>query len=124
MGGKFGVENLKNLSGILADVLNVASRVIHGNIFGALGLIGSLVALRGVDFSVLGNELGELDAEEQEVIRQAFVARLDLVNKDVQAKISEGIGYVQETAALVAELVESGTKAVELFNKFKKLVGA
>jgi hypothetical protein len=124
MDSKFGVENLKVIVVAVAKVLNVASKVIHGNLFAALSLVEPLLSLRGVDFAAVGAEIGDLDTAELDVVRAAFVENLDLVNKDVQAKIAEGSASMLEAVALVEEAVSVGQKAIVLFAKFKALVGA
>jgi hypothetical protein len=113
---KYGVETLKSVVGSVAEVLNVASKVLHnGGIFALFGLTGPITTLQHLDWAAVKQELADLDPAERLLVEKAFSDRLALQDAAVQAKLLAGEGFLEEAV----ELVESG---VGLFNKGSDLV--
>lgn len=120
---KYGIDNLKAIAGATAEVLSIGSKVLKGNVLAAFQLLGPVQTLRGVDFSQVDEELGDLDAAERLQVQDAFNAKLSLEDKNVEAKIKTAVGYLEEAIGLVGEGVEIGTKALDLLKRVRLLIG-
>lgn len=122
MAGQFGVEESKEVAETLAKGLNVASKMVHGDFFAGLGLIGVLNGIKGIDFELFKKEVGELDQAERDAVQAAFVNNLDLVNKDVQTKIVAGTNALQDAVDLVTKALGLWKEAELLVNQLKSIL--
>jgi hypothetical protein len=125
MAGTYGVDEMKKVVGAVAEVLNVLSRFFHkGGVFTLFGLLEPIGRLKTVRFDVLKQELAELDAADRKAVEDEFKARLDLVDKAVQAKILAAVGYLDEAVQLVGEALGLVNSGIALVAKVKALLGA
>ena len=125
MGGVYGVQEFKEVAKSVAQAANAVSKLLNkGGLLSLLGLVEPLNALKGVDFAVLKQELGELDAADRAAVEAEFAANLSLHDPAVQAKILAGVGVLDEGIELVGRAVKLVNDSVDLVNKAKALVGA
>jgi flagellar assembly factor FliW len=120
----YGVENLKKMAAASAKIVSIGSRVYHGNYLALFGVLEPINVFKSVDFSVVDEELSDLEAVERKEVQGEFVANLSMINPEVQAKIVAGTDFVEEAIALVGEGVGVVNKGVAFVNRLKQFVGA
>lgn len=101
-----GIEGLKVLAKVLADVLNTASKLLHGQGLVVLfALSQDWGMLSNVDYAAVKKELSDLSAEERKEIEDVFINSLALVDQAVQAKIQAGVGVLDSAVKVVEDAV-------------------
>lgn len=112
MGGLLGVEQISKVLDVVVEGLNVASKIAHkGGVLSVIAMVDELSALGTLDFEVLKKEVAELDGEDAKRLNDLVAAKLDLVDKVVEAKIKalpslalECLAVAQEVLAVVAKV--------------------
>lgn len=125
---KYGVETLKKIALSVANVLNVLSKVINKQgLWHLIALKDSVEFWATVDLRVALAELKDLSESEREVVEQSYKDALDLVNKDVQAKISGFVDLLEKLADLAEDAYAAGESlyenAMKLYAQVRALLG-
>lgn len=103
---EYGIAQCKVLVGAVADLVNVADKLLNGGgIFSAIGAIGDINALKGIDFAALRLEIGHLDPVEGQQLDAVFKSKINLSNPAVQAKVLSGVGEMDKAIALAGKVV-------------------
>lgn len=111
-----GLEGLKQLAKILADVLNTGSKLLHGQGLVVLfALSQDWGMLSNIDWAAVKTELGALSADDIKAVEGVFLNSLALVDQAVQAKIAAGVNIL-DSAIVVVE------GAINVFNQAKNLL--
>lgn len=118
-----GVDNLKAVASDVAQLMNIGSKVLHGNYFALFGLGAILGNLQAIDFKLAGSELKNCDDANRLAIRQVFNSNLALVDAEVQAKIVAGEDFLDEAIVMVEEVVAEVKKGIDLVNRVKLFLG-
>lgn len=105
---KFGVENLKKVVALGIEIGNVADK--FGKAEGTANKISTLMALTdevlaipGVDFNKVKDEVGDLDDAEKAELLQFVKDKFDISNDKLEASIEGGLGIALKLEALVKE---------------------
>lgn len=118
MAGVYGVVEVSKILDVVVEGLNVASKIAHkGGVLSALALVDELSAIGSVDWDVLKKEVSELDADDAKKLQDLVSVKLDLVNKEVEAKI-------KAAPALVLEVLTVAQEVLAVVAKVKLFVGA
>lgn len=119
MAGEFGVDNLIKVSDLVLEAANVAEKISKEEGAGmakaahAMMLFDEIMALPSIEFSKLGKELNELDAEDKEKLNTHFKAKLDLQDDKVEEA-------VEKTFAMALKLEGVVREVIALAKEFKK----
>lgn len=125
MAGVYGVEGLKKIVGAVAGVSNAVAAVIHKKgLLHLLAVIDHINTVKGLDFAVVKQELGELDAADRDAIEHEFAVNLKLEDAAVQAAILAGVGCVDRAVELVGRAVDLVNEGKRLVADVKTLLGA
>lgn len=125
---KHGVETLKKVAEAVADVLNVGSKVLNKQgLWHLISLKDSVEFFTKVDLRVVLVELKDGNEADRESVESAFKAKLDLVNKDVQAKFGTFVDTLEEVADLAEDAYSTGValyeRTMKLVTKVRSLLG-
>lgn len=111
MDGKFGVENLKKVLDIVLEGGNVAEDIAkeEGNTMAKIGhvtqMFDELMALTGVDFSLLDDEIKELGDVDRAELLAHMKSKFDLENDVLELKIEEGLSLAKEASDFVLKVI-------------------
>jgi hypothetical protein len=120
----YGVEHIKVIVVSVAEIMNIASRVMNGSgLFALFGIMSPINKIRGSDMSLVLKELKDASATERTEIDKAFVGALELANKEVQAKIGTGAGYLEECITAVTDGLSVISRSQDLMARIKILLG-
>ncbi len=106
-----GIERLKEIVADVAGVLNAVSKFANkGGIFALAPLYGIATSVMKIDWALVKQEIADLSTEERAALEVVFQAELDLVKKDVEAKIEEAVLKLDQAIDLVERVVEAGKR--------------
>lgn len=124
MAEKYGVENLKVLIAAVCDVLNVTSEILANfGIWKLLGLSSVVQVLKGVNFDLVKQELGELSTAERLDVEAVFVQHLKLASPLLQAKVLASVNYLEEAVVLVGQGVDLVNGGIGLVKRVRDYFG-
>lgn len=119
----YGIEHLKTIMVGIAEIMNIASRVMHGSgIFALFGIMAPINKIRGTDMSLVLKELKDASPAERAELDKAFLGAMDLVNKEVQAKIGTMAGYLEECVTVVGDALSVVNRSQDLWARIKGLL--
>jgi hypothetical protein len=107
-----------------AEALSTVVKLLSGgSIFGAIGLLSSLSALKGVNKHALLDQLKDADPAERAELLAAFKSKLVLEDKALEAKIESGADCLDEAIGLGIDAYEVIERGVALVGKVKGVIG-
>ena len=113
-------SELDRLAKIMADVVNEASQIIHGgNILGVISLAPDCAVIGGENWQNVKDLLPQLSNEDRAAVEKVFTDNLNLVNKDVQAKIVTWVPLLEKAFELAEQAYGVVKAAIDLVNKGK-----
>lgn len=119
MAGEHGTKNAALILNLLAEGGNVAEKMIkqEGSFFQKIAnlsmLFDEVMALFGLNLQELGKELGELDDADIAELKEAFKAKFDLSDEQMEGIIEDGL-------ALAVKLGGDAKDIIAWVQKFKK----
>lgn len=102
---KVGIANLKPIVALAIELGNVADKIGRAKgasrYLGIMDLFDELMALAGVDFKAVKEEVKDLDASEREELHNFLKAKFDIVDDKLELAIEEGLKIAEEMYGLV-----------------------
>lgn len=109
---------------VLGSVTSTVVKLLKGgSIFGAIGLVGDISELKGLNPEQLKDQMKDLDKDERVACLQAFKSTLVLEDKKLEQKIESGADCLDEVVDVAFEAVAVYQHAVAVVEKVKGLVG-
>ena len=116
-------SELDKLAKVAADVFNEVSKVIHGaGVFTLFSLTPDFTMVGGEDWNKVKSQISSLGDEERKAVEGVFASNLNLVNKDVQAKILSSENLLEKAVELAEKQIALIKQEIELFNEMKALL--
>lgn len=111
MAGQFGVDNLIKVGDVIVEGGHVAEKMINEEGSGMakaahmMLMFDELMALPTVDFSLLDDELKELDQADKDKLNAHFKEKLDLEDDEVEEKIEKVFAMALKLEGVVREVI-------------------
>lgn len=121
MAGLYGVDESKKIAEQLGSITSTVFRILKGNFFAGLELIGPVNALRSVNLQAFGKEIGELDTWDRQVIEEGFKAKLDIADKALQEKLLQSVELLEQLVELIGTALTIFDSAKDIVARFRKL---
>lgn len=117
----YGIDELKKLVEAVAELISAVDKVFADGLLALFGLLKPITNLRSVDLAKLGLEVKNLDQAERDIVEQAFKAKLNLKNVNLEIKLEAGVSLLDESIALSEEVIATVGKCTVLYTKVKAL---
>jgi len=112
MGGQLGVTNLKKCLDVAYELGNVLEDAAAPNqslsqrLGHSMQLLDELMALPGVDFSKVDDEVRDLDDGDKAELLAHMKQKFDLDDDVLEAKVEEGVALAADLASTVVRSVK------------------
>lgn len=103
--GEHGIDDVKPVVNLVAEIANVSEDVIKGNYMALMNLIDEVAALDGVDFGNVLVQLKDVDTEESKELAEIFKKKFDLENDELELIIEQVIDSTEKTYLAVMSWV-------------------
>jgi len=118
---KFGIENLKLLIGVILSFITIGDKMGHENNWTSrwahlVGFLPSLMSLGSINWSLLDDEVKDIDDSEKEEIRLFVNEKFDILDDKLEETIEEALAIAAQVGSFV-KVVSEFVKKIKAFFK-------